>query len=304
MAINQRRSRRCHYHLLRALLPPRPAAVSVPLVLVFRRRKVEIQRQPVSRLLRLRRPHLRHRQRARRPGPVPPHVASEGLARRKLRPAVGALVDPRRRQLPPAAVGGGAGGAAQLQRERRRSPLLRRRLEVVVEVGMQVQPRLLVVLRLLVAGSVATEGLERREDAVARLARVSAAAAACSGGDGGLDRFGIVLIVGGFINNNLLVEEVAAGEEDEAAGRVLLLRGGAVCRRRGGGGEAEAKAVVIVVVVVVDDGEGNGRMGPLSLGALALGHRGQIVIDNVARRRHHHFLHSLHRPPSPPPPSP
>lgn len=113
--------------------------------LIVRRREIEIQRQPISGplLLPLLELHLINRdffwnvrrRSADRPGATMlPHVPAEGLARTKLRPAIRALVDSRRRQR---CGEGGGGHAAQLKRERvgRESVLGRRRRRKIFFVG-------------------------------------------------------------------------------------------------------------------------------------------------------------------------
>lgn len=102
------------------------------------------------------------------------------------------------------------------------------------------------------AGAVAAEGLERREDPVACLACVHAVPPGGGGLRAPANLLGrmvfmlkIEMIVSFVV---VVVKKMAAGEEDQASGGVLLLRGGAVRRR-----EAGTKAVV----VVVDDGERN-----------------------------------------------
>lgn len=97
------------------------------------------------------------------------------------------------------------------------------------------------------AGPVAAEGLERRENTVTRLACIlTGGAALVGGGVGGRGfhlSFAAVFFIVWWVN-----WKMALGQEDQASGGVLFLRGGAVLRRDGG--EAGTKAVVV-------EGEGN-----------------------------------------------
>lgn len=105
----------------------------------------------------------------------------------------------------------------------------------------------------------------------------------------------------------------ALGQEDEASGCVDFLGGAALLRGDSGGGATGERVVVCggwgggggaCGGIGWCDGEGNRGMSSVSLGALAFGDGGGVVVIPTSSRQSRHFLHSLHVPPSPPPPPP